>query len=65
MFGTLTLKGIQEKNLFVDQNGTEYKIVNSWIPPKKQIERYVLIKKFDDNYWWLMRTLDIRCIDLD
>lgn len=65
MFGTQTLKGIQEKNVFVDQNGNEYKIVNSWIPPKTQVERYVLIKKFDDNYWWLMRTLDIRWIDLD
>lgn len=65
MFGTQTLKGVQEKNVFVDQNGNEYKIVNSWITPKLQVERYVLIKKFDDNYWWLMRALDIRWIDLD
>lgn len=65
MFGTQTLKGVQEKNVFVDQNGNEYKIVNSWITPKRQVERYVLIKKFDDNYWWLIRSLDIRWIDLN
>lgn len=65
MFGTLTLKGTQEKNIFVDQTGAEYKIINSWIIPKIQVERYILIKKYDDNYWWLIRSLDIRWINLD
>ena len=59
MFGTITLKGYQEKNIFVSENGTKYKIINSWIiPPTKQY-RFVLLQKYNEEYWYLIRSLNI------
>lgn len=59
MIGTLTLHGVQVKNIFVADNGMEFKITNSWVPPIMQIERYVLLKKDKDDYWYLIRALNI------
>ena len=59
MFGTLTLKGVQEKNIFVDELGNSYRLINSWICPNIQMKRYVQIRKYNDDYWFLMRTLNI------
>jgi hypothetical protein len=59
MIGTLTLHGVQVKNIFVADNGMEFKILNSWVPPIMQIERYVLLKKDKDDYWYLIRALNI------
>lgn len=63
MLGTRTLRGVQEKNLFVDESGQEYRLVNSWLVPNLKIEKFVLLKKFDDNYWWVIRQLDIKVIE--
>ena len=59
MIGTLTLHGVQVKNIFVADNGMEFKILNSWVPPIMQIERYVLLKKDKDDYWYLIRAFNI------
>jgi hypothetical protein len=59
MIGTLTLHGVQVKNIFVADNGMEFKILNSWVPPIMQMERYVLLKKDKDDYWYLIRALNI------
>lgn len=64
MFGTLTLHGVQVKNIFVADNGMEFKIANSWVPPIMQVEKYVLLQKRDDGYWHLVRDINIRVIDL-
>lgn len=64
MFGTLTLHGIQVKNIFVADNGQEFRIVNSWVPPIMKIEKYVLLQKRDDNYWYLVRAITISVKDL-
>jgi hypothetical protein len=65
MFGTRTLVGIQEKNLFVDESGHEFRLINTWVPPKMQVKKFILIKKYNDNYWYLMRDLIIDIIYLD
>lgn len=59
MFGTLTLKGVQEKNIFVDEHGNSYRLINSWTYPNTQMKRYVQILKYNDDYWFLIRTLNI------
>lgn len=59
MLGTLTLHGVQVKNIFVADNGMEFKILNSWVPPIMQMERYVLLQKDRDDYWYLIRTINI------
>lgn len=64
MFGTLTLHGVQVKNVFVADNGMEFKIANSWVPPTMQIEKYVLLRKRDDDYWHLVRDIPICVKDL-
>lgn len=64
MFGTLTLHGVQVKNVFVADNGMEFKIANSWVPPIMQIEKYVLLRKRDDDYWNLVRDITISVKDL-
>lgn len=64
MFGTLTLHGVQVKNVFVADNGMEFKIANSWVPPIMQIEKYVLLRKRDDDYWHLVRDITISVKDL-
>lgn len=60
MFGTLTLKGVQEKNIFVDENGRTFHLANSWVIPPDKIKQYVLLKKFDEDSWYCMRSLRIQ-----
>lgn len=64
MFGTLTLHGVQVKNIFVADNRQEFRIANSWVPPIMQIEKYVLLQKRDDGYWNLIRAITISIKDL-
>ena len=64
MFGTLTLHGVQVKNIFVDEIGRKFKIANSWVPPIMRVEKYVLLRKRDDDYWQLIRDIRIRVINL-
>lgn len=64
MIGTLTLRGIQVKNIFVDETRREFKIANSWVPPIMEIEKYVLLQKRDDGYWQLLRAITINVKDL-
>lgn len=59
MLGTLTLKGVQEKNIFVDENGRTFKLANSWVIPPDKIEKYVLLKKFNEECWYCVRSLRI------
>lgn len=59
MFGTITLKGVQRRNIFVSETGQEYRIINYWVHPKSEVEKYVLLRKFDDNYWRIMREIVI------
>jgi hypothetical protein len=64
MLGTLTLHGVQVKNIFVADNGQEFRIANSWAPPRIQVEKYVLLQKRDDGYWHLLRAITIGVKDL-
>lgn len=64
MFGMLTLRGVQVKNIFVADNGQEFRIANSWVPPIMQVEKYVLLQKRDDDYWYLVRAITISVKDL-
>lgn len=64
MIGTITLRGIQIKNIFIDETGREFKIANSWVPPIMQVEKYVLLQKRDDNCWQLIRDIRICVIEL-
>lgn len=64
MLGTLTLRGVQVKNIFVDEIGREFKLANSWVPPTMQIEKYVLLQKRDDDYWHLIKAITISVKDL-
>jgi hypothetical protein len=64
MFGMLTLHGVQVKNIFVADNGQEFRIANSWVPPRTQVEKYVLLQKRDDDYWHLIRAITISVKDL-
>jgi hypothetical protein len=64
MFGMLTLHGVQVKNIFVADNGMEFKIANSWVPPIMQIEKYVLLQKRDDDYWYLIKAINVSVKDL-
>lgn len=57
MFGTLTLKGTQLKNIFVAEDGSEYKLINSWVVPPMRMEKFVLLRKFDDEFWYLLRDV--------
>lgn len=63
MFG-MTLHGVQVKNIFVADNGQEFRIANSWVPPMTQIEKYVLLQKRDDNFWYLIRAITVSVKDL-
>lgn len=64
MFGMLTLHGIQVKNIFVADNGQEFRIANSWVPPTMQVEKYVLLQKREDDYWYLIKAILISVKDL-
>jgi hypothetical protein len=59
MLGTLTLKGVQEKNIFVDEHGRTFHLANSWVIPPDKMKQYVLLKKFDENSWYRIRSLRI------
>lgn len=63
MFGTLTLRGIQEKNIFVDENKNIYKICNSWIIPPQKIVRWVQLQKNNEGFYKLMRSINIEYIN--
>lgn len=52
----LTLKGIQEKNIFVDELGRSFNIVNLWTPRQEQ---YICIEPFDETRWKVIRRLKI------
>lgn len=56
---TTTLRGVQERNIFVDEQGRAIKLSNSWIIPPQKRERFVLVEKQDDCYW-LIRAVDIK-----
>ena len=56
---TTTLRGVQERNIFVDEQGRSIKLGNSWIISPQKRERFVLIEKRGD-YYWLLRALDIK-----
>lgn len=60
----LTLHGVQVKNIFVADNGMEFKIANSWVPPIMQIEKYVLLQKRNDDYWHLIKAINVSVKDL-
>ena len=59
MFGTLTLKGIQKRNRFVDEISREYRLINSWTAPNYEVEKFVLLRKFNDEAWYVMRSLEL------
>lgn len=59
MFGTLTLKGIQKRNRFVDEIGREYHLINSWTDPNAEVEKFVLLRKFNDEAWYVIRDLEL------
>lgn len=64
MIGTITLRGVQIKNIFVDETGREFKLANSWVPPIMRVEKYVLLRKRNDDSWHLIRDIRIRIINL-
>lgn len=55
----ITLKGIQEKDIFVDEQGRTIKLDNSWIVPPTKMERYVMVAVSPPHYT-LLRALNIR-----
>ena len=59
MFGTLTLKGIQEKNIFVDEHGRSFYLTNSWVIPPLTMKQFVLLKQCGENKWECIRSLRI------
>lgn len=59
MFGTITLKGVQNKNKFVDEIGREWHLINSWVDIDFESERYILIRKFNDSAWYVLRYLEL------
>ena len=56
---TTTLRGVQERNIFVDEQGRAIKLQNSWIIPPQKRERFVLVEKRDGCYW-LIRAVDVK-----
>lgn len=62
MFGIITLKGVQNKNKFVDELGREFTIINDWVDANYKAERYVQLRKFNDEAWFVLRVLEVsRC----
>lgn len=59
MFGTITLKGVQNRNKFVDETGREFYIINSWIDANTKVELFVLLRKFNETSWWVLRSVEI------
>ena len=56
MFGTITLKGVQNRNKFVDEIGREWHLINSWSDAD---EKFILIRKFNDTAWFVIRELNL------
>lgn len=61
MLGTLTLQGVQIKNLFVDEHGREFPLVNVWEAPNTEVRKFIQIRKFNEESWYMMRELRIEC----
>lgn len=59
MFGTITLKGHQNKNIFVDEHGRTFRIINMWSDANAEVYKYVQLRKFNDDSWYLLRDLEI------
>lgn len=59
MFGTITLKGVQNKNKFVDEIGREWYLINNWVDADHEVEKFILIRKFNDTAWFVIRELNL------
>ena len=59
MFGTITLKGVQNKNKFVDEIGREWHLINNWVDADHEVEKFILIRKFNDTSWFVIRELNL------
>lgn len=59
MFGTITLKGVQNKNKFVDEIGREWHLINNWVDADHEVEKFILIRKFNDTAWFVIRELNL------
>lgn len=59
MFGTITLKGVQNKNKFVDEIGREWYLINTWVDADHEVEKFILIRKFNDTAWFVIRELNL------
>ena len=59
MFGTITLKGVQNKNKFVDEIGREWHLINIWVDADHEVEKFILIRKFNDTAWFVIRELNL------
>lgn len=59
MFGTITLKGVQNKNKFVDEIGREFYFVNNWVDADYDVEKFILIRKFNNETWFVLRDLEL------
>lgn len=59
MFGTITLKGVQNKNKFVDEIGREWHLINNWVDADHEVEKFILVRKFNDNAWFVIRELNL------
>ena len=59
MFGTITLKGVQNKNKFVDEIGREWHLINSWSDADYEVEKFILVRKFNDKAWFVIRELNL------
>ena len=59
MFGTITLKGVQNKNKFVDEIGREWHLINNWVDADHEVKKFILIRKFNDTSWFVIRELNL------
>ena len=59
MFGTITLKGVQNKNKFVDEIGREWHLINTWVDADHEVEKFILVRKFNDTAWFVIRELNL------
>ena len=59
MFGTITLKGVQNRNKFVDEIGREWHLINNWVDADYEAEKFILIRKFNDTAWFVICELNL------
>ena len=59
MVGTITLKGVQNRNKFVDEIGREWHLINNWVDADHEVEKFILIRKFNDTAWFVIRELNL------